>query len=115
MTFEIAGSIFLSVLPALIPVLVISAVGLYYALSRKKLAPRAFGTAAWGFSLLIVQSLLGTAIRAVMTGIRTTVRNQGVAEAYFWPNILSAVSGLLFILGLALLARAVFLDRQPNQ
>ena len=52
MTFEVIAS-FLSVLPTRIPVLVVSVVGLYYALSRKELAPRAFRAAAWGFSLLI--------------------------------------------------------------
>lgn len=115
MTFEFAVSLFFKMLPSQIPVLVVSLIGLYHALTRKELAPRAFKAAAWGFSLLMVNSLVGTALQVAMLGIQTTMRNQGVAESYFWPNILGVVSGLSFIAGIVLVARAVFLDRKSNQ
>jgi hypothetical protein len=115
MSFEAAIAVFVSVLPAQIPVLVLLAVGLYLAMSRREVAPRAFKSAAWGFSLLIVHSLAGTALQVAMLRIRMNMPSRGVAEALFWPGIMSAAAQLLFIAGLVLVTRAVFLDRKAKK
>ena len=111
MTLQDAFEIFASMLSARLPVLIVSAVGLYFSLSHKELAPRAFVSAAWGFSLLIVNALVGIAINVAMFRAQVAMQRGAPTDVLFWLSILRAVAALMYIAGIILLARAVFLDR----
>jgi hypothetical protein len=97
-----------------VPLLVISAWGLVLSVSRKNYLGRVSTSAIWGFSLLIAYSLFSVLLRILLTGIQTNQRLQGgpaLAESMARLNLWSLSAYPIFIVGVALLARAVFLDR----
>jgi hypothetical protein len=114
MTFETALRLFFSILPAQIPVIAVGAIGLYFAVSRREVAPHAYKSAAWGFLLLILQPL-APALQLVVLRLGTNTPPQGATPVLFWSWSLSIAAQLLFVAALVLLARAVFLDRKPGQ
>jgi len=96
------------------PTLVISSLGLWFSISRKETLGRAANWATWGFVALISYTLVSVALRVALMGIRSNQFIQGGSEAAMSISRLNAwglAAYPLFVLGLALVARAVFLDR----
>ena len=80
--------------------------------------PRASDWARWGFSLLIVYSLVSPTISALSLNLRTDAlagSASAVTANLTLLNLLQAVLHPLFFVGIALIARAVFLDRDADQ
>jgi len=100
-----------------LPTFVISSWGLWLAVSRKDRLGRVSTWAIPGFGLLIIYTLIGVALRVSIMGIRTNQMIQGGSEAAMSisrVNIWNLAAYPLFIVGFALVARAVFLDRDRS-
>ena len=98
-----------------LPTFVISVWGLWAAISRRS---RLGSVATWaivGFALLIAYTLVNAVLRAMLLGIRSNQFLQGGSEAAMTVatlNIWGLTAYPLYIVGLALVARSVFLGRE---
>jgi hypothetical protein len=101
-----------------LPTIVISSFGLWFAISRRARLDRVAKWAIWGFGMLIAYSCVSVILRVVILGIRTNERLQGTSElgmSIARVNLWGMAAYPLFICGLAVLARAIFLDRDAKQ
>lgn len=106
---------FLSLFLPQIPLVLIASVGLWFAVSNRKSMPRASVWAGWGFSLLSVYSLVSPTLSALSLKLRTDAlagSASAPAATLALLNILTLAAYPLFVVGIALIARAVFLDRE---
>ena len=98
-----------------LPTFVISVWGLWVAVSRRA---RLGSVATWaitGFALLIAYTLVSAVLRTVLLGIRSNQFLQGGSEAAMAVTTLNnwgLAAYPLYIVGLALVARSVFLGRE---
>jgi hypothetical protein len=97
-----------------LPILVVVGLGLWFALRKRHVLGRASTWAAWGFALLIVISIAGGIVRVLLTIVQSSTRIQSgnggsvdLTATILW----SLVTYLLYLVGLALLTRAIFIDR----
>ena len=98
-----------------LPTFVIGCWGLWASLSRKENLGRVASWAIPGFALLIAYALVSAVLRTLLLGIQTNQRIQSGSEAAMsiaTLNLWGFVTYPLYILGLALVARAVFLNRE---
>jgi hypothetical protein len=108
---------FLQLLPGLalrrVPMLTVVFVGLWFAISRRQKLGRVSTWAAWGFSLLIAHVLANASV--VYLTIQPGAMRGGIEiNVISLIGLLALSSQLMFIGGLAVLARAVFLDRNAG-
>ena len=92
------------------PILIVTGVGLWFAISRKRSMGRASTWASFGFALLIGNSLIGGVVRimlALMESGSAAPSGEQAADLAAW----SVLVYLLYIGGVAALTRAVFLGR----
>jgi hypothetical protein len=97
-----------------LPMLIILGIGLWFAVARRHALGRAYTWALWGFALLFANSIAGGVVRALVSIVQSSARQQpgpvqnvDLAAVSWW----SLVTYLLFLGGLAAVTRAVFLDR----
>jgi hypothetical protein len=106
----------LSLLAFQVPLVVIASVGLWFAASRKRHLARVSTWARWGFSLLIAYCLVTVTLSVLSLQLRMDGRSgsapQVIGESLKWLSLLGLAAYPLFIIGIALIARAVFLDRK---
>lgn len=99
-----------------LPLIVIASVGLWFAASSRKYFTRVSTWAGWGFGLLIAYSLASVTLSALTLQLRIDARAgsspQAVGESLLWLNLLGLSVYPLFVIGIALIARAVFLERE---
>ena len=111
--------ILISALPVLmifqLPLLIVASTGLWLAIRQRLLLGRVFWWAASGFALLIVNSLTSGVVRLLIQLTQSSARAQSGRMAQSLDttaiSVWSLVSSLVFIVALAALTRAVFLDR----
>jgi hypothetical protein len=101
-----------------LPLLIVASVGLWFSVARRKHLARVSVLAGWGFGLLIVYSL-ASAVLVVVPALQyrfatSTESVRALTESLAWLQLLARATGPLFILGAALIARAVFLDRDTS-
>jgi len=99
-----------------IPTLTIEIIGLWFAYSRRSELGRASTYAVWGFSLLIASALLGVIIQHLLVVGR--IGEPAVTsslERTFLLGIWNLAAYLVYIVGLAALARAVFVGRKVSR
>ena len=116
MPTEVLIRIILSLLAFQVPLIVIATVGLWLAASRKTSLGRVSTWSRWGFSLLIAYSLASVTLSILALQLRMDAlagsSPRVVGEDVFWLNLLGLAAYPLFIVGIALTVRAVFLDRE---
>ena len=108
----------LSLFLAQLPLFVIASVGLWFAVSKRRTMPRASVWARWGFSLLIVYALVNPTISVLSLKLRTNALAESASAItgnLALLNLVTAALHPLFFVGIALIARAVFLDRDTDQ
>ena len=109
---------FLSFFLVQLPLFVIASLGLWFAVAKRSSMTRASIWAGCGFSLLIVYALANPTLSALSLKLRTDAL-AGSASAptanLAFLNVLTVAAYPLFILGIALVARAVFLDRKIDE
>jgi hypothetical protein len=115
MSSEDYRNLFIGLLFPQIPILIIAVWGLWHSIARKERYPRMSRSACWGFSLLIVNVLLGSALQVLLLRIRTAPPVSGVSGPGLWVSLLAMASYPFFIAGFALVARAIFLDRNITE
>ena len=111
--------ILISALPVLLifqlPLLIVASIGLWLAIRRRFLLGRVFWWAASGFALLIVNSLTSGVVRLLIQLMQSSARAQAgrLAQSVDTTaiSVWSLASSLVFLVALAALTRAVFLDR----
>ena len=100
-----------------VPVLVVTLMGLWYALTRKQVLGCVSSWAAWGFGLLLANALAGGVVQVALIGVRAAAsREFGPADpdAAVRLSLWSLASYPLFIGGIAALGRAVFVNRNMD-
>lgn len=110
---SVFGSLFL----VQIPTFVISSLGLWFSVARREALGRASNWAFWGFLALIAYTLFGAVLRMTLIGFRSNqLLEVGSEEAMSFAtlNAWSLAAYPLFITGLGLIARAVFLERSST-
>ena len=105
-------NLFVNLLLTKIPVLLISAYGLWASLSKRVAFPKPAKLAIWGFSLLIMHSFVSLALQVFVFYLKVEVLSPGeFAAAFVWPSLLSVAAYPLFIAALIMLMRAIYVDR----
>lgn len=97
-----------------LPLIITAAIGLWFAIVRRRLVGRVVLYAKWGFGLLIVYSLVSVTLSVLTLQLRMDARAgsaNALSENLFWLSIIGVVAYPLFIAGIALVARSVFVDR----
>lgn len=115
MTTEIYLSYFGGLFLWQLPTFVIGCWGLWVGVSRRDRLGRVAARAIPGFGLLIAYALVSSLLRTMLLGIQTSQRMQDGSEAatsIATINLWGFATYPLYIVGLALVARAVFLDRE---
>jgi hypothetical protein len=107
----------LGVLAFQAPLIVIATVGLWFATSRRTSLARVSTWARWGLGLLIAYSLASVTLSVLTLQLRIDAIAGSspqlvVGEDPFWLSLLGLAAYPLFIVGIALTVRAVFLDRK---
>jgi hypothetical protein len=100
-----------------VPVILIAAIGLWFAASRRARLGRVSTWATWGFGLLIVNAIVGVAIQLALMVVRMEARASSagdVASTVSSISLWSLVNYPVFLVSIALLTRAVFLDRETQ-
>lgn len=95
-----------------LPLVVTAGIGLWFTVSRKRLPARVAKYAKWGFGLLIAYSLVSVALSVLSFQLRIAARAETasmVGEDLAWLSLIGAGAYPLFIVGIGLIARAVFL------
>jgi hypothetical protein len=93
--------------------LIVGRIGLGFALARRHVEPRAFGCAVWGFWILIAAALLRVVLRVIVVYEQFRIMSDGVGVADLPEslNYLALAATPLLAVGIALLARALVVDR----
>ncbi len=113
MTSELLAVVATKLLLWQLPVLVVAVIGLWYAMSKRERHARASAWAAGGFGLLILHSLVQVLLQVLLVDMRTQSPTSAV-ESVSRINLWGVAAYPLFIAGITLLARAVFIDRDPG-
>jgi hypothetical protein len=92
--------------------ILVSLVGLLFAIARRRQLGRVSAWATWGFSLFLAYVLVRVVSLTVVQSLRIGAR-LGPTDGVFtlWVSISGVVTGLLYLCAFSLLACAVFLDR----
>jgi hypothetical protein len=109
---------FLSLFFAQIPLIAVASVGLWFAVSKRRSMTGASSWAGWGFSLLIAYSLASPTLSALSLKLRTDALVGSVsvaAENFALLSFLTVAAYPLLVVGIALIARAVFLGRNGSE
>lgn len=100
-----------------VPLMLIATIGLYFAVSRRARLARVSTWATWGFGLLIVNAIVGVAIQLTLMAASIEASTNGagdLASTFSRVGLWSLANYPLFLAAIALLARAIFLDRGPR-
>jgi hypothetical protein len=100
------------------PLIVIASVGLWFAVSRRQHLAAASAFAKWGFGLLIAYSLASVMLSILTLQLRIdslTESGSVVGESLVRLNDMGLAAYPLFLAGVGLIARAVFLDRNVGE
>ncbi len=118
MPTEIVISNVLGLLAVQLPLVVIAGLGLWHAVLNRRQLARVSNWAMWGFSLLIAYSLT-SGVRSVLSLLwQIDARTQDPSERaadITRLQLLGVATYLLLIVGVALIARAVFLNRNTRE
>ncbi len=98
-----------------IPTLVVALIGLWFAIARRRSLGRVCSWAVWGFSLLIAYAFISAILQFALVSIQISevqsgARGESITQVGLWM----VATHPIFIAGLAVLARAVFLDRRTG-
>jgi hypothetical protein len=115
MSSDILISSMVRLLSFQLPLIVVASLGLWFSVARRNYLARVSTLATWGFSLLIVYSL-ASAVLVVVPALQyrfatSTESVRALTQSLAWLRLLARATGPLLIIGVALIARAVFLNR----
>lgn len=106
----------LNLLVRQIPTLIVAGLGLWFAIARRRSLGRVSLWATWGFGLLVAYSLISVLLQYLITSVQISqVSGRARLESITWLSYFALAAHPIFIAALAALARAVFLDRNPDR
>lgn len=95
-----------------VPTLIVSGLGLWFAVTRRRSLGRVSVWATWGFGLLLAYAIASALLQYLITTAQISEISGGARiESITRLGWLVIAAHPLFIAGLAVLARAIFLDR----
>ena len=98
-----------------IPMLTIEFIGLWFALARRAELGRAGTFAVWGFSSLIAYAVVSITVQHLLVIERVGEPNfVSNSERVFLLGLWNLAAYVLYVVGLASLARAVFVGRKVS-
>lgn len=106
--------VLLSLFVVQLPLIITAGIGIWFSVSRNRLPAVVAKHAKWGFGLLIAHSLVSVTLSFVSFRLRVAARTEAasmMSEDLAWLSLISAGAYPLFIAGIVLIARAVFLGR----
>jgi hypothetical protein len=108
----------LNLLAFQVPLIIIASVGLWFAVTRRQYLAGASTSAKWGFGLLIAYSLASVTLSTLALQLQIdslTESGSAVGESLVRLNVMGLAAYPLFLAGVGLIARAVFLDRNVGE
>lgn len=92
--------------------ILVSSIGLVFAIVRRQRLGRVSTWAVWGFSLFLGYVLLRVATSTVTISLRIDSGLSPTDETFIvWAGVFNVMTGLLYLAAFVVLARSIFLDR----